>query len=174
VKTLHILRHAKSETVSGGDHERKLAERGIAACALIGHHLGKNEVRPGHILCSTAARARETIAHVAAAASWNDGEPAIEFAENLYMASGAELLAIAWRTVETCDSLMLVGHNPGMEEAARMLVSDGAPEALAWFEGKYSTGAIATIDFDVELWREIGVDLGYLSGFVKPRMLAKP
>ena len=67
---------------------------------------------------------------------------------------------------------MLVGHNPGMEDAAGMLVGGGDPKALDAFAGKCATGALATIVFDVARWGEVGRGLGRLSDFVKPRMLA--
>ncbi len=172
MKTLHLLRHAKSEAGSGDDHERQLAERGVTACGLVGRYLREKEVRPGLVLCSTAARARATIGTIAAAAGWNPENPPIEFDTDLYMASAGGLLAVARRTSDACDSLMLVGHNPGMEDAARMSVGGGDPEALDAFAGKYATGALATIVFDVARWREAGRGLGRLSGFVKPRMLA--
>ena len=172
MKTLYILRHAKSEPGSDSDHERELSERGVDACGLIGSHLKAKGIIPSRIVCSTAARARGTIGHIAVAAGWRSENPPIEFDADFYMASAGELLAIARRIDAESDSLMLVGHNPGMEELARTLVGRGEPTALATFAGKYSTGALATIVFDLAHWGDIGQGLGTLSSFVKPRVLA--
>ena len=174
MKTLYLLRHAKSVAGSGDDHGRTLAKRGVAACESIGRHFSEKKILPELILCSTAARARETLNGIAAAAGWAAETPPAEITRHLYMASGGEILTIIRTTNDERGSLMLVGHNPGTEEIARALVGGGEPEALAAFAGKYATGALATIVFDAARWSEVGPGMGRLTEFVKPRSLASP
>src|SRR5215210_4667123 len=93
VPTLHLLRHAKSnwDSPTLHDHDRPLAPRGIRACALISAYVREQGIAPGLVLCSTAARTRETLAEVEEAFAV---PPRIEFRAGIYEASRKTLLSI--------------------------------------------------------------------------------
>jgi len=114
-KQLIILRHGKSDWHSGAatDHERPLNERGRDDAGRVGQWLGNNGYRPDQVACSTAARTRETIDLVIEAAGWGILE--IEFEDSLYLASESTIMDIIADSLRTCDRLMVVGHNPGMD-----------------------------------------------------------
>ena len=114
-KQLIILRHGKSDWHSGAatDHERPLNDRGRVDAGRVGQWLDNNEYRPDQIACSTATRTRETIDLVMEAAGW--GKLDIEFEESLYLASESTIMYIIAENLRTCDRLMVVGHNPGMD-----------------------------------------------------------
>jgi phosphohistidine phosphatase len=162
--TLYLLRHAKSswDDPSLADHERPLAPRGQRAADLIGEHLRSAGIAPGVVLCSSAARARETLERVAP-----DGEVRIE--DELYGASERELLERLHQLPAELDSAMLIGHNPALQELTLMLAAEG-PE-LRRVHRKFPTAALATLAFDGD-WSGLRLDAARLVEFVRPRDLA--
>lgn len=175
MKTLYLLRHAKSDSRgwSGQDFERPLNERGKRACAAMAGHLREQGILPGIVLCSTAARARGTLAEIAAALGWPnaDGRPQFIFRDELYLASQNELVAEVRRLDDSVTSVMVVGHNPGFEVLAIGLAGGGDRDAIEALERKYPTAALATLTFESDHWRDLGSDAGQLTGFVKPSKL---
>ncbi len=168
MKTLYLLRHAKSSWANPGtgDHDRPLNNRGRKAAPDMGRHMKNSGMVPGKIWCSTALRARETLDLWCLGA---DVEPDISHTRDLYMASPAAILAVARATEEENDSCMIVAHNPGMQQAAILLSGDTAPSEI--FSG-YPTAALTAIEFDVDHWVDVGVMPGRITAFVTPRNLA--
>ena len=174
--TLTLLRHAKSSWEEPlDDFDRPLAPRGEKAAPEIGAALAERGLRPDLILCSGALRARETLALVLAPL----GAPAPEviYDDALYMAAPGTLL----RRVQTIASgfprdaprhLMLVGHNPGFEELALLLVGSGSAEDRARLAAKFPTAATAVITFNVDSWAAIAPGTGRLEHFLTPKRLA--
>jgi phosphohistidine phosphatase len=161
--TLYLLRHAKS---SWGDpelpdHDRPLAPRGERAAALIGEHLRSAGIAPALVLCSSAVRARETLDRVAP-----EGELRIE--PELYGAEEHDLLERVRLLPSRVESVMLIGHNPGLQELALLLAGQG--EALADLHRKFPTAALVTLGFEGE-WDQLGPGVARLEGFVRPRDL---
>ena len=70
-------------------------------------------------------------------------------------------------------TLMLVGHNPAMEEAAALLAGGGDTRALGTMQSKYPTAALAELTFDLDNWEAVGRDAGHLARFVRPKDLAE-
>lgn len=179
VKTLYLLRHAKSDSEgwSGQDFERPLNERGKRACTAMAAHLREHGILPGIVLCSTAVRARETLAGIAAALGWPDadGRPPFVFREQLYLASQGELVAEVRGLDDSVGSAMLIGHNPGLEVLAIGFAQGagggGDRDAIEALERKYPTAALATLTFELDRWRDLGSGAGRLTGFVKPSKL---
>jgi phosphohistidine phosphatase len=143
METLYILRHAKATPAAKGeaDFDRPLSDKGRAAAEKIGRYLKKAKIAPALVLCSPSARTRETLSLVQKAAGqrfWS------EFVPELYMASEETLSEI----VEGADAetLMLVGHNPGLHELALERARAGLPEDLALLKEKFPTGALVEID----------------------------
>ncbi len=116
---LVLFRHAKTEPARADDHSRALAPRGRRDAAAAREWLRGRQVSPDLVLVSTAERARQTWACV--------GLPAAVFDERLYLATDDELLDIVRQTPEDVGTLVLVGHNPGLEQLVWAL--DASPPA---------------------------------------------
>ena len=137
-------------------------------------HLHERGIRPEIVLCSTAARARETFAGLAAALGWPDtnDRPQIMFRDELYLASQNEIAAEVSGLEASVASALVIGHNPGLEVLAIGLAgSDGDRDAFESLERKYPTAALATFTFDSDRWRDLGSGAGRLTGFVMPSKL---
>jgi phosphohistidine phosphatase len=150
------------------DHDRPLAGRGRRAAGAIADHLRTGGIEPDLVLCSTARRARETLDAIAPALP----EAAVEFERELYGAGEQELLERLRRLPDTVASVLVIGHNPGIEELAVELAPPGAP-LLAELEAKYPTGALAALAFPGDSWTELGAGSADLIGFVRPRDLGE-
>jgi phosphohistidine phosphatase len=125
VKTLYILRHAKAVADSShGDAARSLAKRGRKAAEAMGAFLGSREPLPALILCSPAARTRETLDLVLPALH---PTPSLAFEEGLYLATATNLLERLQKLPKAVGCALVIGHNPGLHElAARLAVAPGA------------------------------------------------
>ncbi len=171
MKTLYLLRHAKSswDRPELTDHDRPLARRGETAAPGMGRHLRDRTPRPQRVLCSSARRARQTWALVAPQLI---PAPEVEIRRDIYDAEPADLLAIVQALPDTLACVMILGHNPTLEELAADLAgpeSDrGARQQMA---KKFPTAAVAEIAFDVAHWHEISSNGGRLVSFVRPKDL---
>lgn len=162
---LLLLRHAKSAWPDGvPDIERPLAPRGIRAAKAIGAYMAEQGLLPARALVSPARRTIETW-EIATGAWPVTIPPAYE--HGIYEAPAERLMQIV-RAQENASPLMLVGHNPGMEEfAAQLLQRDQRAKVLP----KYPTGTLAVIDVPVERWADLRAGKGTLERFVTPRAL---
>jgi phosphohistidine phosphatase len=168
MRRVYLLRHAKSswKDDSLADRERPLAGRGRTAAKAMARHLEDEGIRPDLVLCSPARRTRETLERVEGALG--DGvEARLEGA--LYGASEAELLGCLKTLPDEVDSVMLIGHNPGLEHLALALASEGAE--LARLREKFPTAALATIDLPANSWRAVRRRSGELVAYVRPKDL---
>jgi phosphohistidine phosphatase len=169
MKTLFLLRHAKSSWDDPGlaDHDRPLAPRGKRAANAIAEHLRDEGVAPELVLCSSSQRTRETLERIAPALG---DEVRVEIERELYAASPDRLLERLRAVDDDAESVMLIGHNPGIEQLALSLAGDG--EKLTDVRRKYPTAALATLEFDGR-WSELEPGTARLTDFVKPKQLAK-
>jgi phosphohistidine phosphatase len=169
VRTLFLLRHAKSswEDPELADHDRPLAPRGRSAAKLIAKHLRRQKVAPVLVLCSPALRTRETLELIAPVL---DEEVPVQVEGELYGASEQMLLERVRAVDDGVESLLLIGHNPGVEQLALLLAGTG--HEVGALARKYPTGALATLEFSGG-WRELGAGRARLTGFVTPKQLAK-
>jgi phosphohistidine phosphatase len=167
MKTLTLLRHAKSgwDDASLSDFERPLNARGRDAARAMGRELRALGLAWDRVLASPAARVTETIDGLAE----SYGPIAPVYDEAIYLASLDGLLDIVRATDDACATLLVVGHNPGMERLA-LLLSRGGPlhDQVAL---DYPTGALAEIAFAIDHWREVGESGGTLARFLRPRDL---
>jgi phosphohistidine phosphatase len=163
VKHLHLLRHAKSSWANPelADHERPLAPRGRKACRKLAKHLRREGTRTDLVLCSSAQRARETLELIRSAL----GDAAIEIEEELYAAGSDRLLARLRELPEEAGSVLLIGHNPGLQDLALTL----APGSTRVAE-KFPTGALASLALDTP-WLRVGEARAELVAYVVPREL---
>jgi phosphohistidine phosphatase len=167
MKRIYLLRHAKSswKDTSLPDHDRPLADRGRRAAKAIVRHMRDNSIAPELVLCSTARRARETLDRIEPAL----GTDAIEVEGDLYAASAPTLLARLQSVPETVESVLLIGHNPGLQDLALELArpSPTADDLAA----KYPTAALATLEVSASTWRELDRNNAELVELVRPRDL---
>jgi phosphohistidine phosphatase len=143
MKQLLLMRHAAAAAKGAisADRDRPLTADGRRAAALLGRRLKADAVSPDHVLCSPARRARETLDEIANAL---DALPPADFADALYLADGSTVLDHLRGVPAETQSLLLIGHNPGLEELVRTLagpanaaVQAGLPAAgLAIFRVK--------------------------------------
>jgi len=166
MKRLLLLRHAKSSWDEPGlaDHERPLTARGRRASKLMAEHLEQEGITPALVLCSSSKRTRETLERI----GLDETEERIE--DDLYGASAGDLLEALHRLPDEVESVMLIGHNPGIEDLAIQLAGSG-PE-IARMRQKFPTAALATLDFEGG-WRGLAPGGAALVGFVKPKELAR-
>lgn len=169
MRRLILLRHAKSDWPDGvADPERPLAPRGRAAAPRIGAYIAREELVADRVLVSPARRTRETWDLVAAQL------PPVRVVASeprVYDATAARLLSVVREQPKEAHSLMLVGHNPGLEDLAEMLVALGPAPHLENMAEKFPTGALAVIDLPVDEWSAAAPATGRLDRFVTPRDL---
>jgi len=170
MRRLFLLRHLKSSWQTDGldDFERALSARGRNAAPAIGAFLAQNEIAPDLILCSTACRTRETLALVL---PFLRGEAVIRLEDGLYLATAAQLTARLERLDKTARQVMIIAHNPGLQELAVMLSSKDGSADLAAIEDKFPTGALAEIELGDGRWPSLKPHAGALVRFVTPRSL---
>ncbi|OWJ60840.1 SixA phosphatase family protein [Inquilinus limosus] len=167
MKTLILLRHAKSDWDDPelADHDRPLAARGRDAAPRMGAWLKAHGPVPDLVLCSTATRARQTLALALEALG---AEPETRFDRGLYLAGGAGVLARLRQAPDAAATVMAVGHNPDLEQLSRRLATMGDKAALDRLAEKYPTAGLAVIELPVERWAEAGPG-GRLIAFETPK-----
>jgi phosphohistidine phosphatase len=164
MRTLQLLRHAKSSWDGDDDHDRPLAPRGVRAATLVGVHLAELEALPDLVLCSTARRAVET---------WERAEaqlperPPVRYDDALYLAPPERILARIRKVEDGVRRLLVVGHNPGLQELAVELAGGPRSEGAARI-GKFATGALASFSLRRVGWSDLDARAAELADFVRP------
>jgi phosphohistidine phosphatase len=125
-------------------------------------------VRPSLVLCSAARRARATLDLIGGGIA-RPFESLIE--DELYGATALDLLTRLKRVGNETTSVMVIGHNPGLEDLAGLLAGDGDSDALAQLQRKFPTAALATFDLADTAWSELGRGQAYLAALTVPRGL---
>ena len=161
MKTLIMLRHAKSSHEDGSlkDIDRPLNERGIADAKLIGGLIRKKRIQPELILASAAERVRQTADLVLKAARLN---VEVTFDKRIYEASDRVLFKIIREIDDSSNAVMLIGHNPGLED----LLEELTGEAI-----RLPTAAVAVVELTVEQWTKVRAGAGNLKFRVTPKEL---
>jgi phosphohistidine phosphatase len=161
---LYLLRHAKSSWKDSelADHDRPLAGRGRRAAKAIARHLDEHDVEVELVLCSTARRARETLERIEPAL----GNASLHYERELYGATANGLLERLRSVSDDVATVMLIGHNPALEDLAREL---GRPASE--LEPKFPTAALATLELTVAAWGDLAPGGARLTGVVRPRDL---
>lgn len=160
MKTLYLLRHAKSDwsNPSLADHDRPLNGRGRKARLVLADHVAGWDV--DLVVSSTAARAQATAEPVVSALGCD-----LRLDPAIYDASATELLAVVRGLPDDAHSVLLVGHNPGFEDLT---------ELLAGSSPTYPTAALGTLELTIDRWADAGPGAGMLTGHVTPADLGGP
>ncbi|GAB2850800.1 histidine phosphatase family protein [Streptomyces deserti] len=167
LRRLVVLRHAKSAWPEGvADHERPLAPRGLRDAPAAGRALAETDCLPDLALCSTAVRARQTWELVAA--QWGTPPP-VRYDPRLYAADAADLLAVVHEVPAEVDTLLLIGHNPGLEDLVLELAGDGLDDTLERVRTKFPTSAIAVLSWRGADWRDLAPGAALLTSVAVPR-----
>lgn len=166
-RTLLLLRHAKSswQDAKLRDFDRPLNPRGIKACQFMAGLFSEKAINPDIILCSPAARTRETLHRIAEQTPLS-AKPIFE--DRLYGADAKGLIAELQKT-EHAKSILLVGHNPAIHDLALLLCRRGRAEAMDRLERKYPTAALAEIRLPGPYWHNLHPNDGVLVDFIQPR-----
>jgi phosphohistidine phosphatase len=166
VQTLYLLRHAKSSWADPTlvDHERPLAPRGRRDAKRIAKHLLRLGAEPELVLCSSAARTRETLELLRPAV----GNATVMIEDGLYAASSDALLARVRGVPDGVASVMLIGHNPSLQELAVVLASAGDEQER--LEAKFPTAALATLAV-AGTWSRVVPGAATLIAYVVPKQL---
>ncbi len=170
MRRLLLLRHAKSSWAEPGasDHARPLNRRGQEAAPRIGAYLNRHKLVPDRVLCSTAKRARETWELVAAEMR---AAPDTTYVERLYDAAPRTLFDVFRHADPAAQSVLVVSHNPGLQEVATDLIAAGDLDDRERLREKLPTGGLVVIDFAIADWSKLHTRSGRLERFVVPRML---
>jgi phosphohistidine phosphatase len=167
---LMIFRHAKAEKGAPGarDRDRPLAPRGLKEAPRMGTYMARHRLVPRHALVSPSRRTRETWDGLAAALP--AGIP-VFYDDRLYDAAPEAIVAVLKETPAAVRTLIVVGHNPGLQEAARLLIAAGDVEARERLNEGLPTSGLAVIDFAGNDWDKLHPRSGRLERFVTPRLL---
>ncbi|UGT39163.1 histidine phosphatase family protein [Nocardia yamanashiensis] len=162
VRTLILMRHGKSGYPEGvADHERPLAPRGQREAALAGDWLRATQPKIDAVLCSTATRTRETLAATGITAP-------VTYESAIYEASPHTLIELVQLADENVETLLLVGHSPGMPWTAWELAANRNSAAAEDMSRKFPTSALAVLEFD-RPWAAADPGTGELVRFHVPR-----
>lgn len=134
----------------------------------MGAYMAHHRLIPGRALVSTARRTRETWDGIATALP--SALPAV-YEDRLYDAAPETILATIRETPSAIRTLIVIGHNPGMHEAARLLIASGDIEARERLNEGLPTSGLAIIDFAGNDWGKLHPNSGRLDRFVTPRLL---
>jgi phosphohistidine phosphatase len=166
---LLLLRHAKASPGESGlaDFDRHLIPRGRRAAASIGEYVAAKKLTPDLVLCSSSRRTRDTLA---ALLPFIRGDTDIHLTEELYESPVESYLATIRKRGGTAATLLIVGHNPAIEETAAELIDrnkSGGATAI-----RFPTAGLGVIDFDIVDWNALKPSTGKLVVFVEPKTLA--
>lgn len=163
MKRLILTRHAKSswDDPTTADHERPLNARGRGAAADLGSWLASRGDIPQEVLCSDAQRTRETWEGIAPAFA---EAPGVTLKPALYHAGPDVMLAVLRHA--TADTVMMIGHNPGIAEFAGRIVAQ-APANAEFL--RYPTGATLVVSFEIADWKDVDWHQGSVRDFIVPK-----
>ncbi|MEZ0485382.1 SixA phosphatase family protein [Fibrella aquatica] len=164
-RTLYVVRHAKAEDRASfmSDHDRDLLPEGIMAAARIGRYLAEKGVTTTRLISSTANRAKDTAKVIAEQLGL--APDTIELDEKLFEGGPKAYLAAINSLPDSCESVMLFGHNPDVSYFSEYLTHQDV--------GSMSKGSVAAITFENLHWAEVSGRTGFLQFYVTPKELLK-
>ena len=159
MKHLYLLRHAKSswDEPAVADFDRPLNARGLETAPFMGELMAERAIRPDLIISSPAKRALET-ALLVKEASGTDSPLRVD--ERVYEASPLTLRTVISQVSDEISSVLLVGHNPGMEGLVRHLT--GEVQTMP-------TASLAFVTLNIDSWRAADTGTGILNFLLRPK-----
>jgi IS6 family transposase len=154
MKSLHLLRHAKSSWKDPGlnDHDRPLSKRGRQTAKMMAAYLRRAKIAPDLVVCSTAMRAQQTLGPIAKAKK----PPKVVLEREIYGGTQRALWEQLWNLPESAKCVLLIGHNPALHDLALELGDADLNKLLPSAGGKFPTGAMASFRFD-GAWKALGL-----------------
>ena len=171
MKILGLFRHAKSDwsDARARDFDRPLNARGLKGAAIMGQHIVGTGRRFDRIIASPAVRVADTIENASKACGKSF---AIEWDRRIYLASSATLVDLLRELDGDPASVLMVGHNPGLEDLIFDLVPDDGSNPLREIvEEKFPTAAYAVLELPIDRWDQIEERCARLIELVRPRDL---
>jgi phosphohistidine phosphatase len=169
---LMLLRHAKTERLQRGQHdrERKLTKRGRADAGNVAQYMVSYCLVPDQVIVSPARRTQETWALLAKAFAVG---PNVVTDEGVYEASAETLIDVIAKAHEG-RSLLVIGHNPSLHDLAVQLIRSGNAAAREQLSENLPTSGLVVIDLQLERWSQLQPhpQAGPLERFVTPRFIA--
>ncbi|WP_136439795.1 SixA phosphatase family protein [Pacificoceanicola onchidii] len=163
MKRLILMRHAKSDwSFDLEDHARPLNARGQRSAKALGDWLHEKGYAPDRVLCSDAARTKETLKRSALDAPVN-------YLSALYNAAPATILDLLFDTTKG-DTVLVLAHNPGIGILMSSIVK--SPPNHPKFDF-CPTGATLVVDFDIDHWTELQLGSGKVADYIVPRDLVE-
>jgi len=161
MKKIIIVRHAKSDWLNGvADFDRSLSEIGIRVAPKMGEILAEMKAVPDYVICSSARRTTET-AELLLTNLYDFKK--VKFLKDVYEASFYELLNLINNDVEdSINTLMLIGHNPGVTELVEYLSAAN----IGWL----STCSCVSLTLSVDSWKMVGKDTLSMNWYIYPKM----
>ena len=168
MKTLTLLRHAKSSWNDPieRDFDRPLNARGRRAARTVGREMRAQGLSFDRVLASPAVRVVETLEDVA---DGYGGPLTPEFDRRIYLATPEILLELVQQADDQAATLLVIGHNPGLERLALLLSKAG--DLRKEIEVKYPTATLTQIEFAVDRWSDVVEGAGTIARFIRPRDL---
>lgn len=167
MKFLYLLRHAKSSWSEPDldDHDRPLNKRGRQAAKAMAKYLSRAEIKPDLVICSTATRAKQTLNPIIKAVN----PPKIILARKIFVGAHDELWEQLWNIPKGTKSVLLIGHNPALQNLALELAQTDKPFPFA--VEKFPTGAMACFRFR-GAWKALEPHRAELISFITPKTIA--
>lgn len=171
MKKLTLLRHAKSDWLDRSlrDFDRPINERGLRGAKAMGRYAAENNMVFDAVLASPAVRVTETIDHFETAYGHSLNP---DWDRRIYLASSVTLIDVLRGVPDDIGHVLMVGHNPGLEDLVFDLIADDGSSPLRdVVEEKFPTAALAVIDLAIERWADLDNHSARLSAVVRPRDL---
>ena len=174
MKRLFLLRHAKAVAADpqSDDHARALTVKGMHDASAMARYMRKNDMAPDLVLVSSSARTRQTAELTLREL---DKAPDPQIRDALYLAEPGRILALLQAAPASATGVLVIGHNPGIEELATLLAREPLRRKERVrrdvLEEKFPTAALAVLEFDVTKWRDLAPGEGKLVDFVRPKDL---
>lgn len=150
MKRILLARHAQALPAEGGqDIDRKLSPKGLEDALALGKVLGRRDLAPDYIYCSSAVRTRETCAEILKGL---ERDIHSEFTKNIYNANAGQLFHMLQSTDPAHDCVMIVGHNPTIYELAVKMSAQGPDHVLNHLAGGYAPASLSVIEAPIKSW----------------------
>ena len=169
MKHVFFLRHGKSgwENPDLNDFQRPLTERGRHDVPIIGQYMAEKGYIPDKVMCSTAVRTQET---------WElleptlpDQERELRYSNRLYLAVPEQVINQVLATDDSCNDLLVIGHNPGMQQASMDFSNSRSNSHFRRIEDVFPSAGLAVLRFDRQSWSDIHPGMGELIDFYSPK-----